>query len=907
MNRIVRHLIHWSLHRRVPMLIGLVAVTVLLGVLAAQIEIKTNFKDLLGEDLPVMVEYDKLLDNYPDSSAVFIVLEGESADDLVLAGNHLAAVLEADDEWIRDVRWQEDMDFYRSYGLLLWERDDLLDLRDDLVAHPDLLKNGLAGYSITNVFRGMNASFDDYDNVSSVKQDEDDLIRGMTYTGALLEQLTYGLDGSLNQFAIERAITDLQSDPDENSLLRFVDDDGHMISPDGRVALLPVISVGDANDAIYATLLTKHLRDVCAAVEADLPTVQIGLTGFPIVAADEGIAMQERMGLGFIIAIVGILGVFFLAFRSILLPSLAIVPLLVGIVWSVGLVAVTVGEFNLFSLMAPVILLGLGIDYSIHILAQFTQSRGSGRSVEESLTEVFAKIGRGLLIGALTTSATFFAVMVAGFKGINDFGIVGGISVLCAFAAMVLILPLLLSWVDERRTRRGKGAVHVPIPWLGRMAEFLARRRIAVLALVVLILVSGALSIRNLELETDMMKLEPKGLESIRLQELVLDSYDFSIYTTYVMVDQLDDVQRETEQLNALPTVKRTDSLATFLPSEGEQTLRRELITEIEPALRAVSPDPDTSIDRISLDEALAAHSDQLFQMKTLAYMGGMTRLVDEIEWVETKLEETRTALGHTEDSALIALNEIVVEKMQREYNTLIGALDGLHLTRADVPADLIERYVGSDGSYLINVYPTGSPWVSGFADQHLSEVKSVADTPTGVVPIWTEVLDRMIPGFIRASTVALAVLAILLLLDLRSIRRTILILIPLLLSLFLSLALIPVMGMKANVVNLMAFPLILGIGIDDGVHLYHRYFVERKLRRAFSTTGKAILATTLTTIMAMLTLGLSPHRGMVSFAWTASIGVGLCLLLNLLILPGLIRTFDPPEKLSTHTQRRGR
>ena len=253
MNRIVRHLIHWSLHRRVPMLIGLVAVTVLLGVLAAQIEIKTNFKDLLGEDLPVMVEYDKLLDNYPDSSAVFIVLEGESADDLVLAGNHLAAVLEADDEWIRDVRWQEDMDFYRSYGLLLWERDDLLDLRDDLVAHPDLLKNGLAGYSITNVFRGMNASFDDYDNVSSVKQEEDDLIRGMTYTGALLEQLTYGLDGSLDQFAIERAITDLQSDPDENSLLRFVDDDGHMISPDGRVALLPVISVGDANDAIYAT------------------------------------------------------------------------------------------------------------------------------------------------------------------------------------------------------------------------------------------------------------------------------------------------------------------------------------------------------------------------------------------------------------------------------------------------------------------------------------------------------------------------------------------------------------------------------------------------------------------------------------------------------------------------------
>jgi len=880
---------------------------VLLGALAAQIEIKTNFKDLLGEDLPVMVEYDRLLDHYPDSSAVFIVLEGESADDLVSAGNRLAAVLEKDSEWIRDVRWQEDMDFYRSYGLLLWEREDLVDLRNDLADHPDLLKHALAGYSITNVFRGMNASFDDYDNVSSVKQEEDDLIRGMSYTGALLGQLTAGLDGSLDRFAIERAITDLQSDPDEDSLLRFVDDDGHMISPNGRVALLPVISIGDANDAVYGTLLTNHLRDVCSAVEADFPSVKIGITGFPVVLADEGISMQEKMGLGFIIAIVGILAVFFLTFRSILLPSLAVIPLLAGIIWSIGLVAVTVGELNLFSLMAPVILLGLGIDYSIHILAQFTQSRGSGRSTEEALTDVFAKIGRGLLIGALTTSATFFAVMAAGFKGINDFGIVGGISVLSAFAAMVLILPLLLSWVDERRTRRGKRAVDVPLPWLGRMAEFLARRRLAVLVLVVLMLIGGIASIRNLELETDMMKLEPKGLESIRLQELVLDSFDFSIYTTYVMLDSLDEVQRETALLTALPTIKRTDSLATFLPSEEEQTLRRKIIAEIEPALRAVSPDPDTTIDRSALDDALAAHSDQLFQMKTLAYMGGMTRLVSEIEQVEAQLEETRAALGRTEKSALIALNAVVVEKMQREYETLIGALDGLYLTRADVPADLIDRYVGTDGSYLVNVYPTGSPWVSGFADQHLAEVKSVADTPTGIVPIWTEVLERMIPGFLRASGVSLVVLTVLLLLDLRSIRRTILILIPLLLSLFLSLALIPIMGMKANVVNLMAFPLILGIGIDDGVHLYHRYFVERKLRRAFSTTGKAILATTLTTIMAMLTLGLSPHRGMISFAWLASVGVGLCLLLNLLVLPGLIRTFDPPEKLSSHVQRRVR
>jgi predicted RND superfamily exporter protein len=172
-------------------------------------------------------------------------------------------------------------------------------------------------------------------------------------------------------------------------------------------------------------------------------------------------------------------------------------------------------------------------------------------------------------------------------------------------------------------------------------------------------------------------------------------------------------------------------------------------------------------------------------------------------------------------------------------------------------------------------------------------------------VPIWNEVLERMIPGFLRAAAVALAVLVVLLLLDLRNVRRTALILVPLLISLYLTLALIPVMGMKINVVNIMAFPLILGIGIDDGVHLYHRYLVERNIRKAFSSTGKAILTTTLTTVMAMLTLTLSPHRGMISFGLVASVGITLCLILNLLVLPGLIRTFDRPEDVDKHTHRR--
>ncbi len=890
-------------HRRI-LIVALLALTAFLGIFASRVDIKTNFKDLLAPDRPVMVAYKALQANYPDASAVFVVIEGNSAENIVPAGDRLSSLLQADSEWVRAVRWQEDMDFFRRYGLLLQKTKDLTKMRDDLAAHPNLFKDAFLGYSLTDVFQGMNAGFDDYSNVSTVKQDEDDLIRSMAYTAAWLDALTQSFEGSVDPFAIQRTMTDLLDNPDQDSFLRYVDDEGHMISPDGQVALIQVLSQGDANDAIYGTNLTNHLRDVCAQVESEMPGVKIGLTGFPVVLADEGAAMLHRMGLGFIIAVAGILLVFFVSFRRIVLPSLSAIPLLIGIVWSVGLVSLTIGELNLFSMMAPIILLGLGIDYSIHMIAQFTQSRASGLPLEKALADVFDKIGRGLLIGALTTAATFFAVVAAGFKGINDFGVVGGLSVLCAYVAMVLILPMILVWSDGWRTRRGKGPIHVPLPILGRLADGFARRRLVVLVVVVLILIGGGFALTHLRMEKDVMKIEPKGLESIRLQDRVLDAFDFSIYATYGMLDSLDATQHATQELDALPTVKRTESLATFLPSDSEQEIRDSLIAQIEPGLRLAAPDPDTTLDRNTLASELGTYADTLFQMKTIAYLGGMTRLVDGITAVEAKLDPTRAALDQADSASLATLNDIVVAKMKLEYTTLIDSLGHLQIARSDLPASYIERYVGTDGSYLVTVYPTESPWIAGFAERHLAEVRSILDTPTGMVPIWIEVLEQMTPGFIRASAVALAVLAVLLLLDLRSIRRTVLILVPLLISLFTTLALIPVLGMKLNVVNLMAFPLILGIGIDDGVHLYHRYLIERNLRRTFSSTGKAIVTTTLTTVMALLTLGLSPHRGMMSFAWVSSVGIGLCLIFNLLILPGLMRTFDRPEKLIPHDPR---
>jgi len=893
MRRLYGTLVHWTVHRRKLLLGLIILITVVLGFFAARIELKTNFKDLLSANAPVMRAYDRMRENYPYSSSIFIVLEGGAASDLTRVGDELAARLRKDAEWVSDVQWRENMEFFRKHSLILQKPEDLEKMSKDLADHPEMLARFFSGFNLADLLSGTNALLSDYDTQSSVKKDESDLVRSMDYYQEFFAAIDAGAGGNGSPFLIDRSLTDILTDPKEDSIESYVDDEGRLISRDGTVALMQIIPQGDGNDATYAMQLTAHLRGVIKQVEGENPGVSIGLTGMPVLGSDEADAMMHNLMLGFLVAILGILLIFFMGFRQLLLPVLAAIPLVIGVVWSVGIAALTIGELNLFSMMAPIILLGLGIDYAIHITAKYAESRASGKTIEEALPAVFRQIGRGLAVGAITTAASFFAITVAGFKGMNDFGIIGGISVIGAFFAMVMIFPLLLTTFDRRLTRKGKVIAAVPFRFLGSISGLFIRTRYVVVGGLVVLCVLGAFSVLRLQVEKDVLKVEPKGLESIRLQHLILDKFNFSIYTSYAMLNSLDELYRVTQELETKPTVKRTESVADVFPSPEQQAIRRGMIVKIAPYIEALSPSASKSLSGEEVLAQLSELKSNLFQLKTLSYMAGLTRLVAAIEDAEGKLGAVVSSVQAASDEDLRAVNDIVYTKLKLEYDSLVNGTQNLTVSRSDVPAVYFNRFQGKDGSLLLAIYPSEYVWTAQFTDRYLADLHSVIADPTGMVPIWGKVITKMMPGMLRATGAVLILLAVLLFIDFRRIRRVVAVLIPLLLSLFFTLALMPVLGMKLNIVNMMAFPLILGIGIDDGVHLYHRYLIERSIRRTFLSTGKAIVMTTLTTIMAMMSLVFSSHPGMISFAWVASMGIALCLVLDLLILPVLIDLFE--------------
>jgi len=172
--------------------------------------------------------------------------------------------------------------------------------------------------------------------------------------------------------------------------------------------------------------------------------ISAGLTGTIPLARDEMVAMQNDSMTITMLALVGILILFIVAFRMLVSPILAIITLIIGIVWALGVAWPLVGSLNLMTSMMAVVLIGLGIDFSVHIISVYTEMRHKGDDVESALKTTFIKAGPGIITGGLTTSLAFLTMVVSRTEGMQEFGLTLGVGIIMTMVAAIFVLPDLL-------------------------------------------------------------------------------------------------------------------------------------------------------------------------------------------------------------------------------------------------------------------------------------------------------------------------------------------------------------------------------------------------------------------------------------------------------------------------------
>ena len=579
------------------------------------------------------------------------------------------------------------------------------------------------------------------------------------------------------------------------------------------------------------------LRNIVKETRDEYPTLQIGLTGMPILEYDEMAMSNEAMLKATLLALAGVCVVFMAAFGSLRHPLLALLALIIAFAWTMGYLTLAIGHLNILSIAFGAMLIGLGTDFSVHYLGKYLDLRKNGWDVTESLCQSAELVGPGILTGALTTSAAFYAASFAEFTGVAELGIIVGGGILFCVTTTFTVLPALIILITP--TTPGKNAPSgslldiratlAPVFVFPKITLFL-------FALGFCYLLFG---IPNVRYDHNLLNLQPKGLESVELEQRLLS------------------MEVEQGGKNVWFALSIADSREKLLERKKRFAQKYpELTTE-----EIVSFFPEADPERVRIIQSLA-----------------------------NMLVNLPPQLSPMADPQ-------VAELLPR-LHTLKAMAIPESPTVADLPESLVSRFVGRHGKHLMRIYTTANIWDMDEMKKFVEAVRDIDPDATGS-PLQTyESSLQMQQGFITAAYYALAVVLILTWIDFRSLTVSFAALLPMFLGFAMMFGVIGLLDLPLNPANMIVLPLVVGISIDHGLHIMHD-FRNRKYKRytISSSTATAILITTLTTFVGFGSMMIASHQGLQSLGRVFVIGAGCCLITSIVVLPAILTLWTRGEK----------
>jgi hopanoid biosynthesis associated RND transporter like protein HpnN len=690
-----------------------------------------------------------------------------------------------------------------------------------------------------------------------------------------------------NPWAEGGMASSLQADgPDRQEML---DREHYFFSDDGSLAFLLARPLEDRSSFTAARENVEALRAVVAGVRADFPDLDFGVTGMPVLENDEMVAAGRDTRLAFWLALAGVTLLYFLVYRRAAYPLFTVGTLLVGTAWAMGWAALTVGHLNILSATFAVMLIGTG-DYGVLWVMRYDQARLRGMDVRPALLHTANFVALGNLTASTTLALAFFAAMLADLKAIAELGWIAGCGILfCAFACFT-VLPAVLVLFDRRSLAAGEGmplrladeqptaADDAWLPWLGRRPGWVLGVGGA------LVLFFGACATR-VTYDHNLLHLQPRGLDAVAWELKLLERTSGTSWHALSYRDTPEEALALKARFEKLPGVGRVVEVASLIPPDQEtklpllRDLRARLGVGLPPAgVRIVHPLPDPDAVRKKADRLAG----RLRHPELAGVRASLLALCDGLRDAQDKGETARR---------LQRFDERLAGDLAEDLHRLRAVSVPEHITLGDVPPALAERQVSPHGRWLLRVYARDNLWEFPALVKFTEEVRQVDPEATGQPFGTVEGLEVMKGGLTRAGLYAFLVIVVVLLLDFRSIPRALVAVAPLVLGVVLTLGVLGLYGLPLNPANMIAFPLVIGVGVDNGVHVLHDWLLRRARGRSTVSRalGRGVLVKSLTAMIGFGTLMPSAQRGLAGLGFILTLGVGTSLLAALVLLPAAL------------------
>ncbi len=678
----------------------------------------------------------------------------------------------------------------------------------------------------------------------------------------------------------------------------------YFFSGDGSLAFLLVRPVKETDSFTPALASVSALREMVAACRTDFPDLQIGVTGMPVLETDEIEASQADSNMAGYLAFGGAALIYIIAYRGLRYPLLTMAALMAGTFWAMGWLALTVGHLNILSSAFAVMLIGMG-DYGILILTHYDAERKNGRAVLDATLLATRAAGPSILTAAVGTALAFFAAMLADFTAVAELGWIAGWGVfLCGFACFT-VLPALIVLTDRRPTVGGGLGIITPEGDRVRPAlrppeserrtptwlPALARRPRWVLATgLVGLVVLGTFSSR-VGYDHNLLHMQADGLESVQWEHKLIErTAGASWYACSVAKSQQEALALKA-RYEQLPEVSRVVEVASLVPADQDRKL--DQLADIQSRLHGlpargstITPFPNAPREVIREVNFLLGALGPQAPVSPQPILEQLVRSLTDLR------DRAATVSGMVVQARLDLFGQRLAGDLLEDLHRLRDVSAPARITLTDLPPALRERFVGVSGKWLVQAFAREGLWDIGPLEQFVKQTRTVDPEVTGKPFGTLEGLKAMQFGFARAGAYAIMVIAVVLWVAFRTARLTLLALGPLVCGAVITLGVMGIMGVPLNPANMIGLPMIVGVGIDNAVHVLHDYLARRG-RRSYTlaaTTGKGLAVSAVTTALGFATLMISRHKGLAGLGLVLTLGVLGCMVSALVLLPAALR-----------------
>ena len=914
----------------------LALVGVALSYTATHLEFVTGRNDLIDSDKPYIKLEEQYTEEFGSVDQFFVVVEPQDIAQGKAFVARLGELLVRETAYIEEVFYQIDTTSLDGKKLLYLPSQDLRSLFDDLSGSRELVHEITTTPGLNTLFEAINHQiaeatvshlvgglFDfapseeeplgddpgqasspqpglfDYDlqdpppPSSEAAQDAAD--ETPTPQIGFLNSLLYEMDQALSNPAhrYRSPWEEFFGDTQELS------DEGFLVSGNRRF-LFMLVQPAEPEEAGLTELQDAivTIRRIIHELRAEFPGLDAGLTGIEVLDTDEMTSAQSDAPAATLATTLGIGLLYLIFFQRIRHPVLILSSLLVGLCWTMGFVTLAVGHLTIISVFVAPLLLGLADDFGVHFMTRYEEERGAGRDPVAALHQVAIHTGPSIIAGACTTALAFAAIMLADFRGMQELGLMSSVGILLALLAMFSFLPALIVVVERIRPWR----VHTPrtsllnasFAALGRLIE---RRRRSVLALAGVLTVASLAALPTVRFDYDLLNLQAHGTPSVEWERRIIAHSERASWNALATATSPQAAVQKATAFEALPVVETVESVASFIPADQDRRLPlvralQPLLADLPPTLAATQPVVVPALRR-SLDQIRfkVRESNEDWDPENRPTESELSTARARLKTIVARLQdlpeaEARAALGRFQADLFQDFAD--VWSLLRNNIQPAGPI-----TMADIPPQLKKRFVSrAEDKFLLQIYPKHNIREQHALEAFIRQLRELDPDVTGSPVIGYESIRAMQQGYIEAAIYALVAIVLVTFGTLRRVTDTLLALLPLGLGMVWAAGLMWLCKLQFNVANLVAAPLIIGIGIENGIHLVHRFREDDRMTPASlvaGSTGQAVALFSLTTMVGFGSLMIAKYYGVFSMGLLLSLAVGSVLVASLVVLPMLL------------------